>query len=111
MQVTISAIFSICKTFFNVKLPIESNGYGKNGCIFSFRKSATSYFIFKYKFGTKYQLSWSKVVFIKRFNEKKTLLQNRDFFEILMYSQRHRKHKKLSQQSLTEYLRDFYNLA
>ena len=66
LKFTISVIFNISEAFLAFKLGIQSNGDVTHGCIFIFWKSTISYFIFKYKCGTKCQLNCNKMVSIKR---------------------------------------------
>ena len=67
-QFTILVIVWISKTFLTVDFFTKSNVDVTNAGIWHFLKSDLLYFMFKYKFGTKCQLNYTRVVFIKAFN-------------------------------------------
>ena len=67
-QFTILVIVWFSKTFLTVDFFTKSNVDVTNAGIWHFLKSDLLYFMFKYKFGTKCQLNYTRVVFIKAFN-------------------------------------------
>ena len=68
MEIAILASFFMSKAVLAAKIDIQSNRDVTNDCILHFPKSTILYFIFYLQLGIKWQLKWSRGVFIKRSN-------------------------------------------